>query len=703
MKIPHSVPRPNGTERAHKAKELRELAAEISRTRPHAASRNNAEELDYAGSKFPTNFTKGLHHDEFGILSFGDDYRTFVEAINSDDTTLFENHVMDATDRAAETTEPAFQCTVNSQIPQWRGWESPRAGHVYELQGPDADSVGMAPAPRVGSSEKAAEMAEVYALAILRDVPFTSICAGDSAKQLCDGDSDAQLTSAQVVDALNSMPFFSGTNATSSTPPYVDASGLNNFERNRRLARTQDDSNPFDAPLTTETVFRGSTKGALTGPYLSQFMLIGNTGLAGPGGGAASFPGKDAGYDLQDGFIRYGSLSIDQRSTVHKSCLDHMTDWPTWRDVQNGADFRGANLFEEKRRFITTPRDLATYVHFDALYEAYLNAVLIIDAMGVPASKGFPEPGFRDSSTGSPRRTAFATFGGPHILSLVTEVATRCLKAVRREKFNYHRRARPELMGGRMALVECGNADKLGGAQEAFENMHSEMPDALKAAIIAHNEAQNETAMNDMRLTDCAGGSTPFSNFDDCNMLLPMAFPEGSPMHPAYGAGHATVAGGCITMVKAFFEMFESNDSGIERPLVEPDGTPIVYVPNANGNRLVQDSKFSGALTIQGELDKLAANISIGRNMAGVHYYSDYYDSLRMGERVAVGILLEQAPTYGDPMETTFTSFDGDFISISGQADAAPQLTVIDRDGKQISNQEWWLRHVPGEQMILGM
>lgn len=698
MKLPHSVPCPNGTARARKAKELRALAAEISRTRPHAASRNNGEELDYASAKFPTNFTKGLHHDEFGILSFGDDYRTFVEAINSDDTNLFENHVLDATDRGGAST---FECTVNAQIPQWRGWESPRAGHVYELQGPDADSVGMAPAPRISSSEKAAEMAEVYGLAILRDVPFTSICAGDSAKQLCEGDSDAQLTSAQVVDALNSMPFFSGTGVVSSTPPYVDASGLNNFERNRRFARTQDESDAFTAPLTTETVFRGSTKGALTGPYLSQFMLIGNTGLAGPGGGAASFPGKDAGYDLQDGFIRYGSLSIDQRTTVHKSCLDHMTDWPTWRDVQNGADFRGANLFEEKRRFITTPRDLATYVHFDALYEAYLNAVLIIDAMGVPASKGFPEPGFRDSSTGSPRRTAFATFGGPHILSLVTEVATRCLKAVRREKFNYHRRARPELMGGRMALVECGDADKLGSAQAAFENMHGELPDALKTALIAHNEAQNETAMNDMRLTDCAGGSTPFSNFDDCNLLLPMAFPEGSPMHPAYGAGHATVAGGCVTMVKAFFEMFEGNDGGVERPLVEPDGTPIVYVPNANGNRLAQDSKFSGALTIQGELDKLAANISIGRNMAGVHYYSDYYDSLRMGERVAVGILLEQAPTYGDPMETTFTSFDGDFISISGQADAAPQLTIIDRDGKQISNQDWWLRHVPGEQMIL--
>src|SRR6185436_18208399 len=36
--------------------------------------------------------------------------------------------------------------------------------------------------------------------------------------------------------------------------------------------------------------------------------------------------------------------------------------------------------------------------------------------------------------------------------------------------------------------------------------------------------------------------------------FLPMAFPEGCPMHPSYGAGHATVAGACVTILKAFFD-----------------------------------------------------------------------------------------------------------------------------------------------------
>ncbi|MEM7013747.1 MAG: DUF1501 domain-containing protein, partial [Verrucomicrobiota bacterium] len=214
---------------------------------------------------------------------------------------------------------------------------------------------------------------------------------------------------ADDVCLLNGMPFFSGESVCSSTPHMADKTGLNAFERNRRFGRTLS----ADGPLTTQNAFRGSTKGAHAGPYLSQFMLIGATSLACGADGQSTFPGTSAAWDLQDGFIPYGSISIDQRTLTHKNCLDYMTDWCSWLDVQNGANFKGADQFEGNRRFITTPRDLATYVHFDALYEAYLNAALILLAMGSPASKGFPEP----SPTG--HRDAFATYGGPHILSLV--------------------------------------------------------------------------------------------------------------------------------------------------------------------------------------------------------------------------------------------------------------------------------------------
>jgi hypothetical protein len=54
---------------------------------------------------------------------------------------------------------PCKPTTLVKRKPAWRGWESPLAGHVHELRGPDAGAVGMAPAPRIQSSALAAEMA----------------------------------------------------------------------------------------------------------------------------------------------------------------------------------------------------------------------------------------------------------------------------------------------------------------------------------------------------------------------------------------------------------------------------------------------------------------------------------------------------------------------------------------------------------------
>jgi hypothetical protein len=102
-----------------------------------------------------------------------------------------------------------------------------------------------------------------------------------------------------------------------------------------------------------------------------------------------------------------------------------------------------------------------------------------------------------------------------------------------------------------------------------------------------------------------------------------MAFPEGSPMHPSYGAGHATVAGACVTTLKAFFDTSQEIDT--------------VFVPRDMGRKL-KHIPCPQPLTLEGELNKLAANVSIGRNMAGGHYYTDYSESLKMGEQIAIGV-----------------------------------------------------------------
>jgi hypothetical protein len=71
-------------------------------------------------------------------------------------------------------------------------------------------------------------------------------------------------------------------------------------------------------------------------------------------------------------------------------------------------------------------------------------------------------------------------------------------------------------------------------------------------------------------------------------------------------------------------------------------------------------------LTIGGELNKLAHNLSEGRNMSGVHWrVSDNINSLFQGEEVAIRILREEKATYPEPNATfTLTKFNGQTITI---------------------------------------
>jgi hypothetical protein len=133
--------------------------------------------------------------------------------------------------------------------------------------------------------------------------------------------------------------------------------------------------------------------------------------------------------------------------------------------------------------------------------------------------------------------------------------------------------------------------------------------------------------------------------------LLPQAFPEGSPTHPAYPSGHATVAGACVTVLKAWFD--ESHVLG----------HPVV--PSASGTKLVAyDGPDAGALTVGGELNKLAANIATGRNMAGVHWRTDYTAAIRLGEEVAIAILRELVGSTHEQASFTLSRFDGATMTI---------------------------------------
>ena len=94
------------------------------------------------------------------------------------------------------------------------------------------------------------------------------------------------------------------------------------------------------------------------------------------------------------------------------------------------------------------------------------------------------------------------------------------------------------------------------------------------------------------------------------------------------------------------------------------------------------------------ELNKLAANIAIGRNFAGVHYYTDYYDSLRLGERVAVGILQEQMTAYPECVKMSFRDFDGHRIDLETDGSGtAPGVTMsVDNSDAPEDVAAWWVQ-----------
>jgi len=278
--------------------------------------------------------------------------------------------------------------------------------------------------------------------------------------------------------------------------------------------------------------------------------------------------------------------------------------------VQNGISPAHGDIYDSKPCYLKNGRDLGQWVHIDVLFQAYFQAFLVIAGLGIPVDSGNP---YSNSAT----QIGFGTFGGPHIATLLCEVSTRALKAVWNQKWIVHRRFRPEVFAARVDRTAYHKAD-----------------------YPVHSEILNSVA-DSARL----GGYLPAGN-----AFLPQAFPEGSPTHPAYGAGHATVAGACVTILKAWFE----ENTIIQNPLV----------PDAAGTSLIP---YKGAenLTVGGELNKMASNVTLGRNAAGVHWRSDATESMLLGEAVAISILQDQRACYNEQFSGfSLTKFDGTTINV---------------------------------------
>lgn len=326
-----------------------------------------------------------------------------------------------------------------------------------------------------------------------------------------------------------------------------------------------------------------------------------------------AFPGCTLGpYLSQFWYLSqpFGLQDIDPRAHTYAAGIDYLTTPADWVARQNGVN-PGASNVPGGLVYLRNGRDLGAWVHVDVLFQAYFQAFLVLGSLGVPANPGNP---YRTSAT----QVGFGTLGGPHFATLLCEVSTRALKAVWFQKWFLHRRLRPEVYLGRAHVHLTG--------QKSYD-LH---PDLLNSAAVAES----------------------FSRHGTC--LLPMAFPEGSPAHPSYGAGHATVAGACVTILKALLDT--------ERPVTD-FFAPVE--PNDTGNALLPyGGADAGQLTLAGELNKLASNVGTGRNIAGVHWRTDGEESIRLGEEIAIRVLQDQKALYNESPSHVFTRFDGTALTI---------------------------------------
>jgi hypothetical protein len=123
------------------------------------------------------------------------------------------------------------------------------------------------------------------------------------------------------------------------------------------------------------------------------------------------------------------------------------------------------------------------------------------------------------------------------------------------------------------------------------------------------------------------------------------------------------VGGACITAIKFFFDCSQPI-----RPLLLAAGSDVM-VPSSDGLSLVPyTGSDRDSLTINGELSKLAWNVSIGHGIhAGIHFRSSSYWSILLGEQVAISALTDRANSYKEPFTIQITKFDGTTATFSNQ------------------------------------
>jgi len=328
-------------------------------------------------------------------------------------------------------------------------------------------------------------------------------------------------------------------------------------------------------------------------------------------------------FMVQSTFL--GVQSLSQQYKTFLAGTDFMTNSSVFQSIQDGGASVGSVSFDPMFRYVRNGRDLAAYTHVDSTYQAYLTALLVLGTINAPTNPGNPYIGSNTQKSG-------VTLGVNEAPVTIAEIATRALKSAWFHKWIVDLRLRPEEYGG---LVEA----RLTGTAPSPQ-----------AAAALHGDVLNSAVLSMIKGTH---GS----------YLLPQAFPEGAPTHPCYPTGHGAVAGACITAIKFFYDCTQKI-----RPLLTAAHRDVVVSSDDGLSLNTYAGSDSDSLDINGELSKLAFNISLGHGIhAGIHFRSSTFWSILLGEQIALSILNDRAKSYDEPFTITITKFDGTLAKISNE------------------------------------
>ena len=368
---------------------------------------------------------------------------------------------------------------------------------------------------------------------------------------------------------------------------------------------------PSTGEITAKTLFRGNSATCLIGGYVSQLYL--NTI------GVGNFSYEPVGpTDAGDyGVTETRFLQIQEGLEPGEGVL------PAQIQTNTGAG---------NGKYMFNGRQLGSTVHVDLVFQHFYEAAAILLNAKV---------GVGGQIQVGPKVGNF--LGGPVLTTtMLSEVSRHALRAAWVQKWRKHLRLRPEAMAGRIVAEMEGNLP-VGTVDSNIFNIQDAGGNSIINLVSTHNSSPT--------LLPEQGEAKPW---------LPLQYAEGSPTHPAYPAGHATIAGACATILKIMFANPAWSSLGLGEKQANDDGSATEAYSGSDKDLAAPGD--SGT-TVHGEIDKLAHNVALGRDFAGVHYRSD--SELALGEKVAIQYYKDQKTLFNEEVDLVeFVGFDGETIRV---------------------------------------